>query len=124
MTTEDEKESRYRRHGRHSLIPAGVLIGLGVGLLAGYPGPGVLIGLGLGFLGSAFMNPAGTLKADAAVPAPAPQPRWIFALLGIFFIVIGIGIVWAPPNYWPYLIAVLLILLGCWFLVRGFVKQS
>ena len=35
------------------LIPAGVLLGLGIGLLAGYPGPGVLIGLGLGFIGSA-----------------------------------------------------------------------
>ncbi len=124
MTTEEAKDYRYRRHGRHSLIPAGVLIGLGVGLLTGYPGPGVLIGLGLGFLGSAFMNPAGSAKTDAAVPAPAWQPRWIIALLGIFFIVIGIGIVWAPVNYWPYIIAILLILLGCWFLVRGVVRQS
>jgi len=82
----------------------------------------VLIGLGLGFLGSAFINPAGTPKPDAAVPAQAWQPRWIFALLGIFFIVIGIGIIWAPVN-WPYIIAVLLILLGCWFLARGVVGQ-
>ncbi|MCK4997812.1 hypothetical protein KAS08_05925 [Candidatus Pacearchaeota archaeon] len=31
-------------------IPAGCLIGLGVGLLVGNPGSGIMIGLGLGFL--------------------------------------------------------------------------
>ncbi len=104
--------------------PGGVLIGLGIGLLAGYPGPGVLIGLGCGFLGSAFMNPAGRPAADATAPAPARGPRWTFALLGICMIAIGIGIVWAPVNFWPYIIAVLLILFGIWFLVRGFARQS
>ncbi len=36
-------------------IPAGVLLGLGFGLLFNQPAPGVLIGLGLGFLGMAIV---------------------------------------------------------------------
>ena len=59
MVTEEKPDSqerhRHHRHGGHMLIPAGVLLGLGIGLLAGYPGPGVLIGLGLGFIGSAVL---------------------------------------------------------------------
>ena len=57
MATEEnpDREDRRRHHRNHGymLIPAGVLLGLGIGLLAGYPGPSVLIGLGLGFIGSA-----------------------------------------------------------------------
>ncbi|MGA2161015.1 MAG: hypothetical protein ABSG28_02270 [Methanoregula sp.] len=51
MVTEEKPDSpephRHHRHGGYMLIPAGVLLGLGIGLLAGYPGSGVLIGLGL-----------------------------------------------------------------------------
>jgi hypothetical protein len=124
MATEDKKEYRHRHHGKHFPIPAGVLIGLGVGLLAGYPAAGGLIGLGLGFLGSAFVNPVQPAGGDAAVPAPAGRPRWVFALIGIFLIIIGIGILRAPVNIWPYIVAAFLILLGIWFLVRGFVNPS
>jgi hypothetical protein len=124
MTTEDEKEYRPRRRGRFFLIPAGVLIGLGVGLLAGYPGSGVLIGLGLGFLGSGLMNPARRATGDTAAPVQARRPRWISVFLGIILIVMGIGIVWAPLDRWPYIIATLLILLGIWFLARDFLTRS
>lgn len=36
-------------------IPAGLLIGLGVGMALGHPGPGLFIGLGLGLLVSTFL---------------------------------------------------------------------
>ncbi|MGB7788067.1 hypothetical protein [Methanoregula sp.] len=124
MTTGDDTGYRNRKHGRYFLIPAGVLIGLGVGLLAGYPGPGVLIGLGLGFLGSAFMKLSGYETGDTALPVQARRPRWTFALIGIFLIVIGIGISWAPVNRWPLLIAIFLILFGIWFIVRNFLERS
>jgi uncharacterized membrane protein HdeD (DUF308 family) len=122
MTIDEEKEYRHRRHGRYFLIPAGVLIGLGVGLLMGYPGSGVLIGLGLAFLGSAFMTPVMRSSGDAAITVPARGPRWTLALIGIILIVIGISIIWAPVHHWPYIAAALLILFGIWFLIRGFVK--
>jgi hypothetical protein len=32
------------------LIPAGLLMGIGIGMIVGYTGAGTLIGLGLGFL--------------------------------------------------------------------------
>jgi len=117
---EEEGEERRRRHGHYGFIPAGVLIGLGVGLLAGYPDPGVLIGLGLGFLATGLV-PAAKPPEEAG-----PQPGGINAgmlLIGAFMILIGIGIVWAPAELWPYIIAGFLILLGIWFLVRGFQRN-
>jgi hypothetical protein len=101
------------------LIPAGVLLGLGIGLLLGYPGPGVLIGLGLGFIGS-------TLAKPAEIPAGSPEshtgcarPRGFLALMGVFLVIVGIGIVWAPENLWPYIVSAFLILAGAWFLYHG-----
>ena len=119
----DDKPTWKKRHGHHPLIPAGILIGLGVGILLNYPGPGVLIGLGLGFLGSSFMYHK---ESDPAAAAPMccdlKGGNWIKLLLGIFLILIGIGLVWIPVLIWPYVIAILLILLGIGFVVLGFSK--
>ena len=106
------------------LIPAGVLLGLGIGLLAGYPGPGVLIGLGLGFIGSAVLAqqrsaPAGT----EGMSGPSPRPRAGLVLIGAFLVLVGIGLVWAPPRFWPVIAALFLILLGAWFLLRVFIHR-
>ena len=118
-TAEVRPKEFHRRHRRFSFIPAGVLIGLGIGLLFNNPGPGVLIGLGLGFLASAFIpamegEPTGTRYAGVRV-------GWILA--GIVLILIGIGIVYSPPIMWQYIIALLLILLGVWFLIRGYIRS-
>ena len=120
--TDDEKTERKRRHGRYGFIPAGVLIGLGVGLLAGFPGSGVLIGLGLGFLASALV-PAGIKPSETTEPGLKGM-NITMLLMGVFLILIGVGIVWAPAAIWPYLIAGFLILLGVWFLVRGFYRTT
>jgi len=45
--------------------------------------------------------------------------RWIMVLIGIFIILIGIGLIYAPLAIWPYVIAGFLVLLGIWFIVRG-----
>jgi cobalamin synthase len=105
------------------LIPAGVLLGLGIGLLAGYPGPGVLIGLGLGFIGSAALAmqrsaPSGT----EGMTAPSPRPRIGLFLIGAVLILVGISLVWAPYR-WPVIAALFLILLGAWFLFRAFIHR-
>jgi drug/metabolite transporter (DMT)-like permease len=116
---EEAKQEWRRRHRGHFLIPAGVLIGLGVGLLFNQAGAGVLIGLGLGFVGSAFLAFMGPSQA-AAAPAPMYGPRWISVILGVFIILLGLWIVWGPPLPWTSIIALLLILLGIGFIARGF----
>ena len=98
--------------------PGRVLIGLGIGLLYGQPGPGVLIGLGLGFVGSAFLSSRGRPQ-DATAPAPMHHTRWISVVIGVFIILLGLWFVWGPPFPWTYLIALLLILLGIGFIARG-----
>ena len=118
----EDREERRQRHGRYGFIPAGVLIGLGLGLLAGYPGSGVLIGLGIGFLAMG-LAPMLT-KQPKEAGQDAGGMNIMLPLLGVFMILIGIGIVWAPATLWPYAIAAFLILLGIWFLVRGFHHSS
>ena len=108
-----------RYPGRHLFIPAGILFGLGVGLILGYPGPGVLIGLGLGFLASAFLSSSTGAGHDRNSAACGQDSRWISALIGVFLIGIGAGFVWAPAETWPYLFAIFLIGLGLWFLARN-----
>src|SRR5665647_1703079 len=117
MTTEPEKEYHHRHNQMGLLVPAGLLIGLGIGMLAGYAGPGLMIGLGLGFIGSAILKPKGYPGSDA--PARYGGSRWMPALTGIFFIILGISMVWAPENFWPYIGAGFLILLGIWFVARS-----
>ena len=46
-------ESKQEDHSG-LFIPAGLFLGLGIGLFYGNPGTGVLIGLGVGFLGMAI----------------------------------------------------------------------
>jgi hypothetical protein len=121
MTTEEGKEYHVR-HQRGLLVPAGLLIGLGTGLLIGYPVPGLMIGLGLGFIGSAFLKPVEHSTSDTAAPVMHHRSRWMPALLGCFFIILGISVVWAPQNFWPYIGAGFLILLGIWFIARSFGK--
>ena len=118
---EQERKPERRTHRHYGFIPAGVLIGLGVGLLAGYPGPGVLIGLGLGFLASGLF-PGDRGSSDSDEPRPGGMNVTLL-LIGAFMVIIGIGIVYAPALLWPYAIAIFLILLGIWFLARGFYKK-
>lgn len=120
MTTEEGKESHSRHHSG-LLIPAGLFIGLGVGLLAGYAAPGLMIGLGLGFVGAAALKHQEYPAGDAARHIHHGS-RWMPALLGIFFIILGISMVWAPQNFWPYIGAGFLILVGIWFIARSFGK--
>jgi hypothetical protein len=113
---EDRREWR-RQHRGNFLIPAGVLIGLGIGVLVNQAGAGVLIGLGLGFLGSALIPfPA----QDEPVPAPMHPPRWIPVLIGVVLVLVGLSIVSGVVLPWTYIIAVILILIGLGFITRGF----
>jgi hypothetical protein len=126
MAIPEENEHR-KRHGRHFLIPAGVLIGLGVGLITGYAGPGVLIGLGLGLVASAFIEPSG-LPEDSHPGCCGGRSRWGPAIVGLFLMLLGIGIIWAPANVWvyiwPYGVGIFLILVGLSFIAKMWRKSG
>jgi hypothetical protein len=117
--TADAKKSSPRRYWGYFLIAAGLLIGFGAGLLTGYPGSGLLTGTGLGFLGATCINPVERVDGVAVVQASTPRSRYMLALTGIVLVVFGMGIVLA---LWPYIIAILIILLGFSILVHGFAK--
>ncbi|OPY37089.1 MAG: hypothetical protein A4E35_01552 [Methanoregula sp. PtaU1.Bin051] len=116
MTGENSTE-RKERHAHHAFIPAGALIGLGIGLITGYAGSGVLIGLGLGFLVSAFMHPRGEGAGTESVVAGM---NWMMLFVGIFMILIGAGLVFSPFDIWVYAVPAFLILLGLWFVFRAY----
>jgi hypothetical protein len=120
--TSDEQKSHNHHHQRGLLIPAGLLIGLGIGIITGYPFPGLLIGLGCGFLASGYLKPVERPIGDTATSDTNQGSRWVPALIGIFFIIFGLSIFWAPANYWPYIGSAFLILIGIWFLARSFGK--
>jgi len=119
MALEDTPEGE-RRHRHHPFIPAGILIGLGAGLLVNFPVSGVLIGLGCGFIATSFTR--GEKPGPSAAPGIccSAGTNWILLLVGIFLVLLGAAFIWQPVPVWPYLVAILLILLGIGFALRGF----
>jgi xanthine/uracil permease len=116
----EERQKEYHQHRRRfSFLPAGFLLGLGVGLLIGYPGPGLLIGLGIGFIASAFMPLVNREVAGRRVSAV----RWGWVLAGVILILIGLWLAYIPFLDWPYLVGILLILIGIWSLARAFMRM-
>jgi hypothetical protein len=104
------------------IIPAFILIGLGVGLLVDHLGSGFLIGLGLGLAGSELLF---LVKKSPGGECPHTGEANVTTLLiGAFLILTGISVVWASAAaIWPYAVAGFLILAGVWFLVRGYSQR-
>jgi hypothetical protein len=120
-----EWDNRRRRRRKHlGLIPAGLLIGLGIGLLLGHPVAVMFIGLGLGFIATAFVRQAGYAGANSGISAPVHERCWWCALIGIFFILLGTCFVWIPGLLWPYIIAAFLILLGIGILAHSYFNHN
>jgi hypothetical protein len=114
--TEPVKNERYSSF----IVPAGILIGLGVGLLVDYLLSGFFVGLGLGLICSElFRLVERSRETESTQPAGANVTT---LLIGTFLVFIGFGIILAPAAIWPYAIAGFLILTGIWFLVRGFLR--
>ena len=104
-----------RRYGL--LIPAGIMTGLGIGILlenAGVMGEPVVLGLGLGF----FAIYAGDLLTTGA---RAPGRWWPLIPGGILTIIAAAESTFGPEGArlitqgWP----ILLIAAGAWLLLRG-----
>jgi hypothetical protein len=109
---------------RHNgfIVPAGILIGLGAGLLMDHAGAGFLVGLGLGLLGSELL-PLVRKSREGEYPQLG-RANVTLILIGTILVLAGVSIVWAPVTIWTYAIPGLLILAGIGFLVRGFANIS
>jgi hypothetical protein len=115
------KEPVEDRHNGF-IVPAGILIGLGAGLLVDHAGAGFLVGLGLGLLGSELLPLV--MKPREGEYLHLAGANVTLLLIGAVLVLTGISIVWAPVAIWTYAIPGLLILAGIGFLVRGFAKVS
>lgn len=120
-----ELKSGLAEPGEHDqyrgfIVPAGILIGLGVGLLVDQMGSGFFIGLGLGLIGSELLTFVKKSRGEEYTQTGGENVTT--ALIGAFLAFIGICIVLAPAAIWPYAIAGFLILIGVSFLARGFFK--
>ena len=106
------------------LIPAGVLLGLGIGLLAGYPGArrADRTGAWIYRVYSPCIAAISSGRTEGRA-GPSPRPRGGLVLIGAFLVLVGIGLVWAPPRFWPVIAALFLILLGLLFLFRAFIHR-
>jgi len=117
--------SSQGRHGGFFLIPAGALIGLGLGILVGYMWTGLLIGLGGGFLLVVTDRAAGASSdTDQGSPSTLKTADILLILLGVYIVLSGIAIVIYPTSVWPDIAAGFLLLLGVWFVVRGMTRRG
>jgi hypothetical protein len=110
----------HKNHG--FFIPAGILIGIGAGMLFDHAGAGFVIGLGLGLL-SAGLFPLVRKSRDGETSS-LKEADMTLLLIGAFIAFTGVCIVLAPVAFWPYAFAGFLILVGISFLVRGFISTS
>jgi hypothetical protein len=104
------------------IIPAGFLIGLGMGILLDQVFSCLLIGIGLGCLVSELL-PLARKSREEGYPLPGGAVVTNI-LIGAFLIFTGIGIALAPAIIWPYTIAGFFILLGIGLLLRVFFRPS
>ena len=104
------------------IVPAGILIGLGAGLLVDQAVAGFLVGLGLGLLCSELL-PLARKYREGEHPL-AGGANVTLLLIGACLVLAGISIVWAPAAIWIYAIPGLMIVAGIGILVRGFAKTS
>jgi hypothetical protein len=113
------KEPLQDRHNGF-IVPAGILIGLGAGLLADYAVAGFLVGLGLGLLGAELLPYVRKSRDGEYLPAGGANVTLL--LIGAVLTLAGISIVWAPAAIWTYAIPGLMIVAGIAVLLRGFAQ--
>jgi hypothetical protein len=111
------KEHMEQHPDKGFFVPAGILIGLGAGLLADQIVAGFLIGLGLGLVGSELFCHVKKSRDEVCIPTDGANVTT--TLFGVFLVFIGTSIVLVPAAVWPYAFAGFLILAGVALLVRG-----
>ena len=112
------------RHGGFYVIPAGGLIGLGIGIIIGYQFTGFLAGLGLGYL--VFIAGSGNragYRGQPGTPVRRDGSYLVRFAIGLYIVVSGFAIIWIPRSEWPTILAVFLVLVGVWFIVHGYFRS-
>jgi asparagine N-glycosylation enzyme membrane subunit Stt3 len=113
------------RHRGFFLVPAGILIGLGIGMILGYQISGLIIGLGTGFLLSIARRrePQPAFQGSTGVKTRPDVAHLVLVIIALYIIFSGIAIIWVPRTRWPYISAVFLILAGIWVVSRGYYRS-
>jgi F0F1-type ATP synthase assembly protein I len=115
---EPVKQHRYSDF----MIPAGILIGLGAGVLADHLFAGFLAGLGLGLVVSELLP--SVMKSEAGECRTPGNTNVTVLLIGVFLVLVAASLVFAPAAIWPYAFAGFFILAGIAILARGFSATS
>ena len=111
------------RHCGFYVIPAGGLIGLGVGIILGYQFTGFLAGVGLGYL--VFTAGSGNCPGyqdQSGTPVRCHGSYLVRVIIGLYIIASGFAIIWVPRSEWPTILAIFLVLTGVWFIVHGYYR--
>lgn len=116
-------EQRARHNGFY-VIPAGGLIGLGIGIILGYQLTGFLAGLGLGYM--VFTAGSGTrmmYQDDSGTHTRYNGSYLVRMIIGLYIIASAFAIIWVPRSEWPNILAIFLVLAGVWFVIHGYYRD-
>jgi len=94
-----------------------MFLGMGIGMLFDHAGAGVIIGMGVGFLLDSLMKEEAESKLSLSLPGTVKKAS--VAALGLFFIALGLAMLYDWSIVWPYGVAAFIIALGLIFLVLG-----
>jgi len=110
--------SEERDRGRASglIFVACMFIGGGIGLAIGRVEVGGAIGMGVGFILMALVR---TREEPVEIRIPSTASAYFLALLGIVFVVTGLGIIYFPDVLYPYVLGIFVILLGLGFVIMA-----
>jgi putative effector of murein hydrolase LrgA (UPF0299 family) len=116
-----EEKDRGRVSGL--FFVACMFVGGGIGLALGRPDVGGAIGMGVGFILMAF---ARTREEPVEIRIPSSASAYFLLLLGLAFVVSGLGIIYFRDILYPYMVGIFVILFGLGFVVMasGMLKKG
>jgi tellurite resistance protein TehA-like permease len=109
-------EERDRGRAGGLVFVACMFIGGGIGLALGRPDVGGAVGMGIGFILMAFLR---AREEPIEIKMPSSASAYFLILLGIAFVISGIGLIYFPDILHTYIIGIFAILFGLGFLVMA-----
>jgi len=98
------------------IFVACMFIGAGIGLALGRPDVGGAVGMGIGFVLMAFVR---ARVEPVEVKVPSTISAYFLIILGIAFVIAGLGLVFYRHMLYPYVASVFVILFGVGFIVMA-----